>query len=345
LAEIGGSEDRAAAGPAGELPSPVENGAPRPSLGEVDFQIAALLSEAPRMPSIEIARRLGLSDYVVRARLQSLAQGRTLRVVGRPNHFHFGYSFWAILLLNVEFGTVERVVEFVASMPEIMVSSVVAGRFDLFAWTLLRSQDELRALHRRLAGAPGIRNCETQVVLNNYKALLGRISRDPLPRPAPFQRPRGVRIILDELDLEICRRLLGNARMPGAEIARQVGAPLTTVHRKMHRLFAQDTIRPEIFPDVKAFGFNVEAIIGLRTVPDQVAVVAEHLVALPDVNYVARVAGRYDLVARIIVPDFDDMQRFLDLDLPRVRGIEAVEPLTVLETTSQRFGRIGDRND
>jgi DNA-binding Lrp family transcriptional regulator len=329
-----------AAGPAGDPPGPSEGGALRTLLNETDFRIASLLSEAPRMPSNEIARRLGLSDYVVRGRLQNLEQSGALRVVGRPNHFHFGYAFSAILAINTEFGDLERVGEHVRSLREIVDSTIVAGRFDIFAWTILRARDELRALHQKLAGAGGIRNCETLVVLNNYKAVIGRVSRDPLPSPAPFMRQKGDRVALDTLDLRICRHLLRNARIPGAQIARQVGAPLTTVHRKMHRLFAQDTIRPEILPDLSAFGFTVQAVIGLRTAPDHVPVVAQHLVSLPDVNYLARVAGRYDLVARIIVPDLDDMQRFLDVDLPRVAGIDSVEPLTVLETALQRFVRV-----
>jgi DNA-binding Lrp family transcriptional regulator len=327
------------------LPSAArDTGRPRiqqTQLSEVDLRIAQALSIVGRMPTNLIARNLELSDHIVRTRLQQMEENGILRVVGRPNPFHFGYSFSAILAIDVEFGTVERVAGYVERLPEITVSNVVAGRFDLFAWTTLHSRDELRTLHRKLAEGPGIRNCETLVVLRTRKALLGRVSLEAIPQLPPFQRPDRP-VSLDAMDLQICRRLMRSARTPQTEIARALGAPVTTVHRKMHRVLDQDTIRPEVFPDLKAFGFDVEAVIGIRVAARQMGKVVHRLFALPDVNYLARVTGRYDLIARVIVPNFDDLQEFLDVDLSEVDGIEAIESQAVLETTTQRFVRVGE---
>ncbi len=61
---------------------------------------------------------------------------------------------------------------------------------------------------------------------------------------------------------------------------------------------------------------------------------------MPAVIYLARVAGQYHLVARVVVSNFDDLRLFLDVDLPRTGAVEAVEPLVLLETPKRRPGRM-----
>ena len=53
-----------------------------------------------------------------------------------------------------------------------------------------------------------------------------------------------------------------------------------------------------------------------------------------------RVTDYYDLIACVAVGTFDDLQAFLDVDLPRFAGVESVESLVLLEIDKRMPGRI-----
>jgi DNA-binding Lrp family transcriptional regulator len=315
--------------------------APHTALSPVDLAIVRALQANGRLPSNEIARALGIPDKAVRARIRDLEESGAIRIVGRPNPFHFGFTFDAVLALNVEFGALPRVGVHVTSLPEIIVSGAVLGRYDLFAFTVLRSRSELSELLGRLAEVPGIRSCETFMVLRSSKATLGRIGVDDGQnlgtfRPASTENP----VVLDALDRQICAQLLQAGRISSAEIARQLGAAQATVHRKLRRLLDQDTIRVDVQPNHPVFGFEVEAVIGIRAQIDQVAQVSQKLAQHPAVIALLRVLGQYHLVAWVVVANADDLRAFLDVDLPQVQGVEAVEPLAWLEIHKRLPGRL-----
>jgi DNA-binding Lrp family transcriptional regulator len=345
MAPIGRSRHRTAQVPARIAPRTLtereRRHRPRTALSTLDLQVARALRTDGRRPSNELARALGVPEKTVRARIRALEDTGALRIVGRPNPFHLGFTFDAILALNVEFGSLARVGAHVASLPEIIVSGAVLGRYDLFAWTVLRSRSELNDLLQRLAEVPGIRSCETLMVLRTSKATLGRIALDEERVAGTFRPPApDTAIVLDALDRRICALLMADGRLSSAEIARRLDAAQATVHRKLRRLLAQDTIRVEVQPNHAALGFEVEAVIGIRARVDRVSTVTQRLVEHPAVISLSRVLGQYHLVAYVVVANADDLRAFLDVDLPRVEGIEAVEPLAWLEIHKHLPGRV-----
>jgi Lrp/AsnC family transcriptional regulator for asnA, asnC and gidA len=312
----------------------------RAGLSELDLRIVGYLRRNGRTTSIEIGRWLGVPETTVRAHVRSLEDEGVLQVVGRPNPYHFGFTFQVILALTFEFGAAKTASHHLLALPEVTACSLVTGRFDVLATAFLRSREDLDMLLGRLEAVPGVQKCETLVVLRVYKAMMGRTGVDEEGSWLPFRPPTGGPFALDPLDRQICEHWVPDGRVTSAEITRQLGAAPATVHRKMRRLLEQDTIRPEAWANSPAFGFEAEAILGIRTALDRTAAVAQSLTSLPPVTYLVRVAGRYDLVAGVTLTSLEDLRVFLDVDLPRIEGILAVESFFQIDSRMRMAGRI-----
>src|SRR3954449_4488686 len=88
------------------------------NLDEVDKGIIAALQAEGRRPYSRVAADLGVSESVVRYRVQRLEQGGLLRVVGIADPLRIGFDRMALLGLKVRPGSVQHVCEAVAAFPE-----------------------------------------------------------------------------------------------------------------------------------------------------------------------------------------------------------------------------------
>lgn len=106
---------------------------------------------------------------------------------------------------------------------------------------------------------------------------------------------------LDDLDVEILRRLSDNARCPYQEIARECGVSGASVHQRIQRLTAMGVISgTETHINATALGYYTCAYMGFfLNDPAQFNSVIEKLKQIPEVVECHFTTGKYDIFIKI----------------------------------------------
>ena len=100
---------------------------------------------------------------------------------------------------------------------------------------------------------------------------------------------------MDELDRQIIALLQVDARVSNANIARELGVSSATVRQRLRVLIQDGAVRLVAIPNLDKLGYHVTALIGLHTRPGMSDSVAETIVSLEEVHYVAITTGSYDM--------------------------------------------------
>jgi Lrp/AsnC family transcriptional regulator for asnA, asnC and gidA len=143
---------------------------------------------------------------------------------------------------------------------------------------------------------------------------------------------------LDTLDREIIHILEDDGRASNARIARDVGVSEGTVRRRLNRLVSDSVIRVVALPDPKSLGYESEALIGVQVDPDKVDECADSLAELTAIRWVAVTTGSYDMFAWVVMPDPEQLGRFLREDVGVIPGVRRTETFVNLAIRKRDYG-------
>ncbi len=132
----------------------------------VDRAIIALLMEDGRMPSAEIARRIGeISERSVRYRLDRLVQEGVIRVGAIVNPKLVGFPVVADVWMEIEPGHVMEVARKMVGFEEISYVACATGDRDVSVQVYARNNEELyRFVTEVLGNVPSVRRTHTILV-------------------------------------------------------------------------------------------------------------------------------------------------------------------------------------
>lgn len=148
------------------------NGLPR--LDDVDRRIIGALQAEGRRPYSRIAADAGVSESVVRYRVQRLEQAGILQVVGIADPLRIGFDRMALIGLKVRPGTIHDVCEAVTALPETSYVAATAGSFDVIVEVICRDTAHFtELLTKRLHLVDGIVATESFLVLEIHKMAYG----------------------------------------------------------------------------------------------------------------------------------------------------------------------------
>jgi len=165
-----------------------------PALDRVDAHIVLALDDDPQATVVALARRLSLARNTVQARLQRL-QTRWLGPVNRRvDPATLGYPILAFVTLEITQGDIDRTVEALRAIPEIMEVHATTGDGDLLCRVVAHDADDLHRVTRDMLASPSVMRTRTSVALREYvpmrtTPLLARLAgsrpgQDPPPAPA-----------------------------------------------------------------------------------------------------------------------------------------------------------------
>lgn len=162
----------------------------------LDRSIIRLLQEDSRMPSAEIARRLGVAERTVRARINRLVEDGIVKLVAIVNPSALGYDVTADIFLEVEPGRLEEVAQQLVAMEEVAYVGLTTGERDISIQVFVPSVDALyRFITEKLQRIPGVIGTTTYVVPRVLKWMhtwsLPSESTAPAGRRAVRRRRRG----------------------------------------------------------------------------------------------------------------------------------------------------------
>lgn len=140
--------------------------------------------------------------------------------------------------------------------------------------------------------------------------------------------------ILDEIDLRILEILQRKARIPNAEVARQVGMAPSAVLERIRKLEQQGVIEGyEVRLNPAHFGQALIAFVQLQVQsnPD----IGESLKSLANIQEVFQISGDYSYLIKLRLTSLQELGRCLREELGRMPGVTRVRAQIVLETLKE----------
>ena len=139
-------------------------------LDELDQHIIEALQENGRVPFLQLARELGVSEATVRNRYQRLCEADVLQVVGVTNPLALGFDASALVGVRVAGSPVEVANE-LAAWKETSYVIVTAGQFDLVVELICSDRLHLMDVVTRMRQLEEVVSTETLVYLALVKQL------------------------------------------------------------------------------------------------------------------------------------------------------------------------------
>lgn len=132
----------------------------------VDRQIVDLLMEDGRMPCAEIARRIGgVSERMVRYRIERLTAREVIRVAAIPSPRSLGYSVVADVFLQVEPACILDVARRMEEFDQVTYVGCALGEQDVSIQVVAHDNAEVYAfVTESVAKVPGVRKTTTVIV-------------------------------------------------------------------------------------------------------------------------------------------------------------------------------------
>ena len=136
---------------------------------DTDWKIISVL-KAGAVPNNTIARKLGVSEGTVRARLKRLKEAGILQIRALINPDVLSNKQLVIVAVRVaESKLLERKAEELARLENVLSVSIASGRYDLIAEVLVDSNRGLvRFLTEELSTIEGILASESFIMLKSY---------------------------------------------------------------------------------------------------------------------------------------------------------------------------------
>lgn len=142
---------------------------------------------------------------------------------------------------------------------------------------------------------------------------------------------------LDSIDRKILSYLIGNARMPFLEIARECGISGAAIHQRVKKLEDGGVIlgsRLEVNP--KALGYDVSAFIGIQLQKDAVSdSVTEQLLLIDEVVEANFITGRNSIQAKVYCTNNEHLMNILSV-IQQTPGVSQSETVISLKRVISR---------
>jgi Lrp/AsnC family transcriptional regulator, regulator for asnA, asnC and gidA len=147
--------------------------------------------------------------------------------------------------------------------------------------------------------------------------------------------PSNARQLPDEVSRAIIAQLQEDGRRPYAAIGKAIGLSEAAVRQRVQRLIDTGVMQVVAVTDPMQVGLARQAMIAV-TVTGNSQVVADELATIDEVDYIVITAGKFDILAEVVVADDDQLLELIG----RIRGLTGVartETFLYLKLTKQTY--------
>ena len=135
---------------------------------------------------------------------------------------------------------------------------------------------------------------------------------------------------LDAIDRQIVVLLSEDGRISSAEMTRRIGhVSERAVRYRIERLVRAGVVKVTAIVNPQAVGYRVTGDVIIEVAPGMLQAVAEQLCSLDNISYVAGSVGDGDLSAQVYARDTEDLLRFVDEVIGKVRGVSRTRTVVV----------------
>jgi len=141
---------------------------------------------------------------------------------------------------------------------------------------------------------------------------------------------------IDDVDREILKCLHEDARMHSSEIARRLGNMTARgIRKRLDRLIAEGLIAITAGAVPERLGYPISADIAVDVDPGTTRQVAEKLLNLDEVYYIAMTTGDSDISASVVAVNMDELQTFITDKLHPIPGVRKVKTQVLTRVLKQ----------
>jgi Lrp/AsnC family transcriptional regulator, regulator for asnA, asnC and gidA len=142
---------------------------------------------------------------------------------------------------------------------------------------------------------------------------------------------------IDDIDRQIIALLQKDGRATFAQIAKLLKVSPGMIRVRYNRLVELGILRVVAITNPLRLGFQTMALIGIKTEPDKLLEVADHIAALDEVIYLILVSGAYDIIAEIVCKDQNHLLNFLSERLYKIDGVHESESFMHLKIVKEVY--------
>lgn len=291
------------------------------TLTELDEQIIALIEQSGRRSNRDIAKLLGISERQAGIRLSRLIADDVIRVITVVDAFAVGFQIIHAIGVQVAGRPAQEVAEDLARLPNVIAAALMSGQYDIEIVVAVDSQATLASfVQNELASIRGVRALHSSLFLNvaKYETGAGQVSGFPAELAIPEQS------VVNEIDRQIIAKLWENAWETNENIATALGLSESTVRVRVNQLRSRNLIHITAMRNVAIDRDVAFAIIGIEIEAGSQQAVLEALCAQRQLHLVARVLGRYDIIAQALVGNNAELSTLLNDVIARIPGIRNI---------------------
>ncbi|MEI8631359.1 transcriptional regulator AsnC [Vibrio sp. PP-XX7] len=143
---------------------------------------------------------------------------------------------------------------------------------------------------------------------------------------------------LDDLDRDILKILMDDARTPYAEMAKQFNVSPATIHVRIEKMKSADIIqKTEVVVNTKKLGYDVCCFIGINpNAAKDYHSALEKLDALDEVVEAYYTTGAYNIFAKLMCHSIEELQHVLIDKLQTIDEVQSTETLISLQNPIHR---------
>jgi len=137
---------------------------PKIKVDEIDIAIIRALQRDARANFADIARDCGVSTDTISKRFRKMKRTGIIRgttILLNPKSF--GHDCIAIIGIDVSYPHLEKVVELIRRIPEIVFCTTSMGKHDIFCIAVLRNIGRLSQVKDLIKGNPVVREVTTSI--------------------------------------------------------------------------------------------------------------------------------------------------------------------------------------
>ena len=138
---------------------------------------------------------------------------------------------------------------------------------------------------------------------------------------------------IDELDIRLLDLLQTDARMSHVKLASELGVSDTTVRTRIERLVNRFGVTFVVDVDPADLGL-LYMYLAVRIQGTALNRAIERMSLLPEIVFLVRATGGYDLIAELVCRDREDLMRILD-ELRAIPGVVHTDTFTILRVEKE----------
>jgi len=289
-------------------------------MDELDHKLLAELQAEPRKSSARLAKSLGITESMVRRRIEHLISSINLVFTALPDMRKFGYLTSAYIAIRTNQPSKFSVIaEQLCQLPSLRFVCSCDGFADFFVRGDFLSNESLASfITCDLGKIDGISNVDNIILLNQVKRTFGYAENRDENQTRASQK---VNVGIDDIDRHLIFELQKNSRAPLKQLAQQLDISKPTAYRRIKKLVNSNIIRLAALPDFRKMGYQTESFFGIEAKLSDVDSITKSIAMHPQVGFVGICSGPTQIITGIFATSPEAASYLATRELARKEGV------------------------